>query len=66
MYRGTRAAHTALGSDNKKGFPKDQGIEVFTLNDSVSCLIYDTSIINMRHTYIYAYTHTRIAVVVVE
>ena len=30
MYRGTRAAHKAFGTDNKKGFPKDQGIEEFT------------------------------------
>jgi hypothetical protein len=30
VYRGTRAAHKAFGTDNKKGFPKDQGIEEFT------------------------------------
>ena len=29
VYRGSRAAHTAFGTDNKKGYPKDQGIEEF-------------------------------------
>ena len=29
VYRGTRAAHAAFGTDTKKGFPKDQGIEEF-------------------------------------
>lgn len=29
VYRGERAAHEAFGTDNKKGFPKDQDIEEF-------------------------------------